>query len=58
MIRDCYQLKNGVFFSPIRIPVAIVKSAKTQVASNMCSGNLPAAAIEEMLSRFRVIAST
>jgi hypothetical protein len=57
MIRDCYQLKNAVFFSPIRIPVAIVKSVKTQVASNACSGNLPAATIEEMLSRFRVIAS-
>jgi hypothetical protein len=50
-------LKKAVFFSPIRIPVAIVKSVKTQVASNARSGNLPVAAIEEMLSRFRVILS-
>jgi hypothetical protein len=57
MIRDCYSLKNAVFFSPIRIPVAIVKSVKTQVASNVRSGNLPAAAIEEILSRFRVVPS-
>jgi hypothetical protein len=57
MIRDCYKLKKAVFFSPIRIPVAIVKSVKTQVASNARSGNLPVAAIEEMLSRFRVILS-
>jgi hypothetical protein len=57
MIRDRYSLKKAVFFSPIRIPVAIVKSVKTQVASNACSGNLPAAAVEEMLSRFRVIPS-
>jgi hypothetical protein len=57
MIRDCYKLKKAVFFSPIRIPVAIVKSVKTQVASNVCSGNLPAAAIEEILSRFRAVPS-
>jgi hypothetical protein len=41
MIRERYSLKKAVFFSPIRIPVAIVKSVKTQVASNVRSGTLP-----------------
>jgi hypothetical protein len=42
MIGDRYLLQKNVFFSPIRIPAAIVKSVKTQVASNVCSGTLPA----------------
>jgi hypothetical protein len=40
MIRDRFSLKKAVFFSPIRIQAAIVKSVKTQVASNACSGTL------------------
>jgi hypothetical protein len=41
MVRDRYSLKKAVFFSLIRFPPAIAKSAKTQVASNVCCGTLP-----------------
>jgi hypothetical protein len=42
MIRDRNWPQKAVFFSLIRIPAAIAKSAKTQVASNVASGTLPA----------------
>jgi hypothetical protein len=41
MIRDRFRLKKAVFFSPIRNAVAIAKSAKSPVASNVASGTLP-----------------
>jgi hypothetical protein len=42
MIRDRCEAKKAVFFWPIRILAAIVKSVKSPVASNVCSGTLPA----------------
>jgi hypothetical protein len=42
MIGDRYEAKKAVFFWPIRILAAIVKSVKSPVASNVCSGTLPA----------------
>jgi hypothetical protein len=41
MIRDRYEAKKAVFFSPIRSQAAIVKSVKSPVASNVRSGTLP-----------------